>query len=79
MMLMVYSPQTGIGGRLMVSSFMLVGGCRVRFLMHRPSCALDGRRFGLRIIVILLALSASYVFPLRLHASLPEPTTGFPH
>ena len=30
--------------RLEVSSCMLVGGCRVRFLMRRPYCTLDCRR-----------------------------------
>ena len=61
---------TMIGGRLMVSSGMLAGGCRVRFSMHRPYCTLDGRRFGLRMIGTLLALSASSVYLLRLPDSL---------
>ena len=55
-------------GRLMVSSCM----CKVRFLMRTPYCTLDRRRCGLRIIEMLLALSASCVFPSRLHASLPR-------
>ena len=59
-------------GRLMVRFRMLVGGCRVRFLMCRPYCTLDRRRFGLRMTGRLLALSVSCVFPLQLHASLPQ-------
>ena len=47
---------------------MLVGGCRVRFLMRTPYCTLD--RSGLSMIRMLIALSAPSVFPLRLHASL---------
>ena len=57
-------------GRLMVSPYVIVGDCRVRFLMPTPCCTLDRRRFGLRMIRMLHALSASCVFPLRLHASL---------
>ena len=49
---------------------MLAGGRRVRFLMRRPYCTLERRRFGLRIIWMLLTVFASCVFPLRLHASL---------
>ena len=55
----------------MVNSCMLVGGCRDRFLMHTPYRTLDRRRFGMRMVGMLLALSASCVFPLRLYASLP--------
>ena len=66
------SSQTRIWGRLMVSSCMLVGGCRVRFLMSRPYCTLDRRRFELRTIEMLHALSASCVIPSRLQASLPR-------
>ena len=36
----------GFWGRLMISSCMLVGGCKVRFLMHTAYCTLDRRRFG---------------------------------
>ena len=56
----------------MVNSCMLVGGCRDRFLMRTPYRTLDGRRFGMRMVGMLLALSASCIFPLRLHASLPR-------
>ena len=56
----------------MVSFFMLVGGCRVWFLMCTPYCTLDGWTFGLRIIGMLLALSAPCVFPLRFYTSLPR-------
>ena len=52
--MMADSSQTKILGRLMVSSSGLNGGCRVRFLMRRPSCILDKRRFGLRMIGMLL-------------------------
>ena len=62
----------GFWGRFLVSSCMLVGGCRDRFLMRTLYCTLDRRRFGLRMIKMLLVLSASCVFPLRLHASLPR-------
>ena len=55
----------------MVSSCMLVGGCRDRFLMRTPSRTLDRQRFGMRMVMMLLGLSASCVFPLRLYASLP--------
>ena len=57
-----------IGGQF---SCMLVGGCRVWFLIRRPYCTLDRQRFGLRMIVMLHSLSASSVIPLQLHASLP--------
>ena len=57
-------------GRVEVSFSMLVGGCRVRFLMRTPYCTLD--RSGLSMIRMLIALSAPSVFPLRLHASLPR-------
>ena len=67
---MAGSSQTGIWGRLMVSSCMLVGDCRVRFWMRTPYRTLNRRRFGLRTIGMLLALSASCVFTLRLQASL---------
>ena len=40
--------------------------------MHRPSCSLGRWRFELRMIGLLLALSTSCVFPLQLHASLPQ-------
>ena len=49
---------------------MLTGDRRVRLLMRRPYCTLERRRFGLRIIWMLLTVFASCVFPLRLHASL---------
>ena len=58
-------------GRLMATSGMLDGGRRVRFFMRWPYCTLDRRSFRLRMIGMLLALSASCVFPLRLYASLP--------
>ena len=38
---------------------MPVGGCRVGFLMRTPYYTLDRRRFGMRMIGMLLALSAS--------------------
>ena len=56
----------------MVSSCMLIGGCRVWFLMHTSYRFLDIQRFGLRMTGMLLALFASCIFPLRLHASLPR-------
>ena len=54
----------------MVSSWVFVGGCTDRFLMCTPYCTLDRRRFGMRMIGMLLTLSASCVFPSRLHACL---------
>ena len=62
----------GFLGRLMVSFCMLVGGRRVRFLMCTPYRTLNRRRFGRRMIGMLLAPSVTCVFPLRLHASLPR-------
>ena len=59
-------------GRLMVSSCKLVDGCRVWFLMCRPYCTLNRRMFGLRMIGMQFALSASCAFSLQLHASLPR-------
>ena len=50
---------------------MLVGDCRDRFLMRTPYRTLDRRRFGMRMVGMLLALSASCVFPLRIYAALP--------
>ena len=68
----------GLLGRLMVNSCMLVGGCRDQFLMRTPYCTLDRRRFGLRMIWMLLFLPpASFIcgfMPLCL-----EFMTGFPH
>ena len=66
---MAHSSLMRILGRFMVSSCMLIGGCRVWFLMRRPYCTLDRWKFGLRMTGMLHALSASCVFPLRLHAS----------
>ena len=43
--------------RLMVSSWMFVGWCTDRFLMCTPYCTLDRRRFGMRMIGMLLSLS----------------------
>ena len=76
-MMMAHSSQTRIVGRLIVNSYMLVGGCRDRFLMRTPCRTLNRRRFGMRIVGMLLALSASCVFPLRLYASLPR-THNYP-
>ena len=56
----------------MVNSCMLVGGFPVRFWMRTSCCTLNRRTFGLGMIEMLLALSASCVFPLRLLASLPR-------
>ena len=44
--------------------------------MRRPYCTLNRRRFGLRMIARLLALSSSCVFPAWLHASLPQAYDG---
>ena len=46
----------GFLGRLIVKSCTLAGGCRDRFLMHTLYCTLDRRRFGLRVVGVLLAL-----------------------
>ena len=75
MMMMADFWQTRILGRLMVSSCMLLGGSvesDARFYMHTPFCTLDRRRLGLSVIGMLPALSASCVFPWRLHAPLPR-------
>ena len=56
----------------MVGLCMLVGGCKDRFLMRTPYRSLDRRRFGMRMVGMLLALSTSCVFPLWLDASLPR-------
>ena len=56
----------------MVSSCTLVGGWIFRFLMRTPYRTLDRRRFGMRMVGMLLTLSASCVLPLRLYASLPQ-------
>ena len=70
---MADSLQMRIWGRLMVSSCMLVGGCRAWFMMCRSYCTLDRWRFGIRMIGMLLALSdISWVSPLGLHFSLPR-------
>ena len=59
-------------GKFMVSSCMLTGGCRIRFLMCTPCCTLDRWWFGLKIIEMLLGLSTSCVFPLQLYDFLPR-------
>ena len=72
---MADSWKTRVCGRLMVSFLVwsvFVGGCRVRFWTCRPYRTLDRPRFGLRMIGMLLALSASCLSPVRLHASLPR-------
>ena len=48
--------QTRIVGKVDDQFCMLVDGCRVRVLMRRPYCTLDRRRFGLRMIGMVLAL-----------------------
>ena len=71
MIMMADSMQMRMLGRLTVSSCMLVDGCRVRFLMCRPYCTSDRRKFGRRMIVIgmLLTFFAFCIF--QLHARLP--------
>ena len=44
----------------------------VYFFMHIPYCSLDRWRFGPRMVGRMLALSASFIFPLQLYASLPQ-------
>ena len=70
--MMADSVHTRILGTLKVCSCVLLGGCRVQFLMHTPYCTFDRWRFGLRKIGMLHTLSASCVSPLWLHASLPR-------
>ena len=71
---MAHSPQTKIVGKV-DGQFLLVGGCRDRFFMRTPYSTLD-RQFGMRMVGMLLALSASCVFPLRLYASQPRTHNG---
>ena len=47
-------------GRWGVTSCILVGGCRVRFLMRRPYCTLDRPRFGLRSTIYIPSLYILY-------------------
>ena len=68
----LFPRRRGLLGRLMVDSCTLTGGCRDRFLMRTLYSTLDRRRCGMRMIGMLLALSASCLFPFRLHASLPR-------
>ena len=67
----------GLLGSLMVNSCMLVGGCRDKFFMHTPYRTLDRWGYGMRMVGMLHALSASCVFPLRLYASGLKLKTGF--
>ena len=60
----------------MVNSCMLVCGCKDWFLMHTPNHILDRWRFKMRMVGMLLTLSASCVFPLWLYASLPRTHNG---
>ena len=71
MMMMAHSSQTRIVGKV-INYCMLFGGCRDRFLMRTPFRTFDRRRFGIRMVGMLLVLSASCVFPLQLYASLPQ-------
>ena len=71
-LMMAGSSQTRISGRLVVGSCMLVCGCRDQFLMRTLCCQLDRRRFELKMIRMLYALSSSCVFPLQLGASRPR-------
>ena len=57
-----------VGGQFLHARWWLHSPIRMR----TPYCILDRRRFGMRMIGMLLALSASCVLPLRLHASLPR-------
>ena len=61
-MMMAHSSRRGFWGGLMVNCCTLVGGCRDRFLMQKPCCALDRWRFGMRMIGMMLAFPASCVF-----------------
>ena len=66
--------QKRILGRLVVSSCMLVSGCRVWFLMCRPKvCTLNRWSLGWGWLGCckLFLPPASFLFPLWLHASLP--------
>ena len=59
---------------------MPVDGCRDRFLMRTPNCTLDRRRFGMRSIGMLLALSASCDFSYAASClSASKRATGFCH
>ena len=69
---MLMAHRRGLLGRLKVNSCMLVDGCRDRFLMRTFYRTLDRRRFGMGMVGMLFALSASCVFPLRLYAFLPR-------
>ena len=71
-LVMADSSQRGFMVRLMVSSCMLVGGCRVQILGAQTQLYFGQGRFVLVMIRMLLGLSASCVPPLRLHASLPR-------
>ena len=55
---MAHSWQTRTWGMLIVRSCMLVGVCRVRFLMRRPDCTLHRRR----MMGMLLAVSSPTSF-----------------
>ena len=68
--MMAHSLQKSIFGK--VDGQFLHGGCRVQFWMRKPYCTLDRRGVGLRMMGMLLALSASCVFALRLRTSLPR-------
>ena len=55
------------------SSCMLVGGCRVRLLMRRNYCTLDWRRFGLRMIAMLLHPSCAECLLVDIGSRAPVP------
>ena len=75
-MLWLIPHRWGFFGRSMVNSCMLVGGCNDRFLMHPPYCSLDRQRFWMRMVGMLLALSASCVFLCGFMPLCLELTTG---
>ena len=75
MMMMAHSSQTRIVRKVDGQYLHARGGCRDRFLMRTSYRTLDRRRFGMRMVVMLLALSASCVFHFRLYVSLPRTHT----
>ena len=75
----LFPRRRGLLGRMMVIFCMLFSGCRDRFLMRTPYRTLNKRRFGMRMLRMLLALSPPEFFLCGFMPLCLKLTTGFYH
>ena len=74
---MAHSSQTRIVGKVDGQCLHALWWLERPFLHVHPYRILDRRRFRMRMVGMLLALSAACVFPLWLYASLPQTQLAF--